>query len=163
MAAVASALRALGVQPQQRVGVFGANCPEWMVAMQVRLPFQYNGEQVPCSLCMAYALQAGILSCSGPSEQPRLLRSQQRRRRVYNRCQIGSLWQRSEARANAHTLESLARPNPSVPRFLYGSRAVPLLIKRLPLSRSCRGFEALPCLTRFRVCVTQLLSEASAA
>ncbi|GFR48302.1 hypothetical protein Agub_g10182 [Astrephomene gubernaculifera] len=31
---VASALRALGVEPSQRVGVFGANCPEWMVAMQ---------------------------------------------------------------------------------------------------------------------------------
>ncbi|EFJ51208.1 hypothetical protein VOLCADRAFT_73402 [Volvox carteri f. nagariensis] len=30
----ASALRALGVEPSQRVGVFGANCPEWMVAMQ---------------------------------------------------------------------------------------------------------------------------------
>ncbi|PNH12187.1 Long chain acyl-CoA synthetase 5 [Tetrabaena socialis] len=31
---VASALRALGVEPQQRVGCFGANCPEWMIAMQ---------------------------------------------------------------------------------------------------------------------------------
>ena len=36
VANVASALRALGVNPAQRVGVFGANCPEWMVAMQVR-------------------------------------------------------------------------------------------------------------------------------
>ncbi|KAG2439883.1 hypothetical protein HYH02_010513 [Chlamydomonas schloesseri] len=34
VANVASALRALGVNPAQRVGVFGANCPEWMVAMQ---------------------------------------------------------------------------------------------------------------------------------
>jgi long-chain acyl-CoA synthetase len=32
---VASALRTLGVEPGQRVGVFGANCPEWMTAMQV--------------------------------------------------------------------------------------------------------------------------------
>ena len=32
---VASALRSLGVEPQQRVGVFGANSPEWMTAMQV--------------------------------------------------------------------------------------------------------------------------------
>ncbi|GLC41297.1 hypothetical protein PLESTB_001078100 [Pleodorina starrii] len=31
---VASALRALGVEPSQRVGVFGVNCPEWMIAMQ---------------------------------------------------------------------------------------------------------------------------------
>ncbi len=58
MAAVASALRALGVQPQQRVGVFGANCPEWMIAMQVGLLFRCNGEKVLCSVCMTYALQA---------------------------------------------------------------------------------------------------------
>lgn len=33
---IASALRGLGIEPGQRVGVFGANCPEWMIAMQVR-------------------------------------------------------------------------------------------------------------------------------
>ncbi|KXZ49465.1 hypothetical protein GPECTOR_21g691 [Gonium pectorale] len=31
---VASALLALGVKPSQRVGIFGANSPEWMTAMQ---------------------------------------------------------------------------------------------------------------------------------
>lgn len=35
VAAIASALRTLGVEARQRVGVFGANCPEWMMAMQV--------------------------------------------------------------------------------------------------------------------------------
>lgn len=35
VASAASGLRALGVEPQQRVGVFGANSPEWMTAMQV--------------------------------------------------------------------------------------------------------------------------------
>lgn len=33
---LASGLRAIGVDdPKARVGVFGANCPEWMIAMQV--------------------------------------------------------------------------------------------------------------------------------
>ncbi|GLI61184.1 hypothetical protein VaNZ11_003476 [Volvox africanus] len=31
---VASGLRALGVEPGQRIGVFGANCPDLMIAMQ---------------------------------------------------------------------------------------------------------------------------------
>jgi len=35
---VGSALLELGVEPKDRVGVFGANCPEWMLAMQVRSP-----------------------------------------------------------------------------------------------------------------------------
>jgi long-chain acyl-CoA synthetase len=34
---LASGLRAIGVAPKNRVGVLGANCPEWMIAMQVRL------------------------------------------------------------------------------------------------------------------------------
>ena len=33
---VGSALRAVGVGKEGRVGVFGANCPEWMIALQVR-------------------------------------------------------------------------------------------------------------------------------
>lgn len=32
---LASGLRAMGVNPKARVGIFGANCPEWMIAMQV--------------------------------------------------------------------------------------------------------------------------------
>ena len=35
VAKIASGLMALGVKPQQRVSVLGANCTEWMVAMQV--------------------------------------------------------------------------------------------------------------------------------
>jgi acyl-CoA synthetase (AMP-forming)/AMP-acid ligase II len=31
---VGSAFLTLGLQPQDRVGVFGNNCPEWMLAMQ---------------------------------------------------------------------------------------------------------------------------------
>jgi len=31
---LASGLRAIGVEPKQRVGVFGPNCAQWMVAMQ---------------------------------------------------------------------------------------------------------------------------------
>lgn len=33
---VASSLAAAGMAPHSRVGVFGANCPEWMIAMQAR-------------------------------------------------------------------------------------------------------------------------------
>lgn len=36
--AFASALNAAGVQKGQRVAVFGQNCCEWMIAMQVRHP-----------------------------------------------------------------------------------------------------------------------------
>lgn len=35
VADVASGLHSLGVAAQSRVGVFGTNCPEWMIAMQV--------------------------------------------------------------------------------------------------------------------------------
>lgn len=35
VAQLASGMAAAGVQPQERVGVFGANSPEWMMAMQV--------------------------------------------------------------------------------------------------------------------------------
>ncbi|KAF8060497.1 LACS4 [Scenedesmus sp. PABB004] len=40
--AVASGLAGLGVQPGQRVGVYGVNCPEWMIAMQAcnRMSYQ---------------------------------------------------------------------------------------------------------------------------
>lgn len=31
---VGSAYLTLGLKPKDRVGVFGANCPEWMLAMQ---------------------------------------------------------------------------------------------------------------------------------
>ena len=33
---VASALRGVGVEPHERVGVYATNCPQWMMAMQVR-------------------------------------------------------------------------------------------------------------------------------
>ncbi len=36
VALLASGLRAIGTNPSQRVGVLGANSPEWMMAMQVR-------------------------------------------------------------------------------------------------------------------------------
>lgn len=32
---IASCLANLGLSRQDRVGVYGANCPEWMIAMQV--------------------------------------------------------------------------------------------------------------------------------
>jgi long-chain acyl-CoA synthetase len=35
VAEVASGLAGLGVTAGQRVGVYGVNCPEWMIAMQV--------------------------------------------------------------------------------------------------------------------------------
>ena len=35
-AALAAGLAELGVKPHDKVGVFGANCPEWMIAMQAR-------------------------------------------------------------------------------------------------------------------------------
>lgn len=34
VAAVGSALADVGLEPHGRVGVYGANCPEWMIAMQ---------------------------------------------------------------------------------------------------------------------------------
>lgn len=34
---VGSALVELGLERNERVGVFGANCPEWMLTMQVRV------------------------------------------------------------------------------------------------------------------------------
>ena len=36
MADIASGLKAVGVPTKGRVGVFGANCPEWMLTMQAR-------------------------------------------------------------------------------------------------------------------------------
>lgn len=36
VAAIGSALVKAGLQPHGRVGVYGANSPEWMIAMQVR-------------------------------------------------------------------------------------------------------------------------------
>jgi long-subunit acyl-CoA synthetase (AMP-forming) len=35
VAHVAAGLSSLGIQTKQRVGVFGINCPEYMIAMQV--------------------------------------------------------------------------------------------------------------------------------
>lgn len=39
---VASGLAALGLTAGQRVGVYGVNCPEWMMAMQVGGLFSFN-------------------------------------------------------------------------------------------------------------------------
>lgn len=33
--AIAGAFARVGLQPKGRVGIFGANSPEWMIAMQV--------------------------------------------------------------------------------------------------------------------------------
>ena len=35
VAKIASGLKAVGLSAKGRVGVFGANCPEWMITMQV--------------------------------------------------------------------------------------------------------------------------------
>jgi long-chain acyl-CoA synthetase len=35
VALIASGLKAVGTGPQSRIGVFGGNCPEWMITMQV--------------------------------------------------------------------------------------------------------------------------------
>jgi long-chain acyl-CoA synthetase len=42
VAQLASGLRAIGVTPKQRVGVFGPNCPSWMKAMQVSMNVRGN-------------------------------------------------------------------------------------------------------------------------
>jgi long-chain acyl-CoA synthetase len=39
VAACGSAFSAVGIEAKGRVGVFGANSPEWMIAMQVTSPF----------------------------------------------------------------------------------------------------------------------------
>jgi hypothetical protein len=45
---VASSIAGLGVKKGDRVGVFGANCPEWMITMQVwhESPFLPRGPVV---------------------------------------------------------------------------------------------------------------------
>ena len=40
----ASGLKAVGLQTKGRVGVFGGNCPEWMIAMQA------SGSPVLCEV-----------------------------------------------------------------------------------------------------------------
>jgi len=37
VALIASGIKAVGTVPKARIGVFGGNCPEWMMAMQVSL------------------------------------------------------------------------------------------------------------------------------
>lgn len=37
VAAIGSAMVKVGLEPHARVGVYGANSPQWMIAMQVRL------------------------------------------------------------------------------------------------------------------------------
>ncbi len=39
VAQIGSAMRAVGLEEHGRVGVFGANSPEWMIALQVTLAF----------------------------------------------------------------------------------------------------------------------------
>lgn len=67
VANIASGLRALGVEPRQRVGVFGANCPEWMMAMQVS---RHVGPPFCLSSCMGLQYAPGACSltvgCSRP-------------------------------------------------------------------------------------------------
>ena len=38
VADIASAFKVVGLKPKGRVGIFGGNCPEWMISMQVRHP-----------------------------------------------------------------------------------------------------------------------------
>lgn len=45
--AIASGLAGLGLTAQNRVGVYGVNCPEWMIAMQVSI-CQWQ-KSIPCT------------------------------------------------------------------------------------------------------------------
>jgi long-chain acyl-CoA synthetase len=45
VARAASGLFSMGMQPQQRLGIFGVNCVEWMVSLQV-------GHGPPASLAL---------------------------------------------------------------------------------------------------------------
>lgn len=46
--AIGSSLAAVGMDPKSRVGIFSANCPEWMITMQVPLVYSMD----PSSSCM---------------------------------------------------------------------------------------------------------------
>ena len=58
VAAVAGAMMALGLKAHGRVGVYGINSPEWMMAMQVGIS---SGETIPAR-CIS-----GPVQCTEPS------------------------------------------------------------------------------------------------
>lgn len=47
VSAVGSALSGLGLGPHSKVGVFGSNCPEWMISMQVSFLFVSIPRSIP--------------------------------------------------------------------------------------------------------------------
>ncbi len=62
VAQIASAMAAIGVQPRQRIGVFGPNSPDWMMAMQVGIVVAFSVHSTvggwhwhwqPCAHCLA--------------------------------------------------------------------------------------------------------------
>lgn len=76
---VGSAYLDLGLQPKDRVGVFGANCPEWMLAMQGCNRTRYQGWPVLCrtvryslynSSLIAQVQSGAGLHCSCKSPEP---------------------------------------------------------------------------------------------
>ena len=74
MADIGSGLKAVGIPVKGRVGVFGANSPEWMVTMQARLVVpttshatwmeHRNLVQAPVCICQAQFDGPSIRSCS---------------------------------------------------------------------------------------------------
>jgi hypothetical protein len=72
VADVASALAALGVPPQGRVGIYSANCVEWMIAMQARLAGAFDRLPPTPAAATGRARAAGARhrlerACSTPS------------------------------------------------------------------------------------------------
>lgn len=57
---VSSGLAALGLQTGQRVGVYGVNCPEWMIAMQVCVWCQTRPEAARCIFTSKAVLEEAL-------------------------------------------------------------------------------------------------------
>lgn len=65
---IGSAMQAVGVKPHHRAGVFGANSPEWMIALQVVRPSRICYRGVRHCLQAVHGLIALYQSvCSRPS------------------------------------------------------------------------------------------------
>lgn len=61
--AFAASLRAAGVRKPERLAVFGTNCPEWMIAMQVRMLTKRLPRRVGACCCGRHA-HCSLPACS---------------------------------------------------------------------------------------------------